>query len=79
MKRLLTLSSRYCTQSAIDYVGYAAGQTDEFQGTGVWKGIKVKRDKLEDNISMDTEKTTVSSGKATDGKPVEGKNPTPSK
>jgi hypothetical protein len=36
-------------QSAIDYVGYAAGKTDEFQGTGVWKDIKLKREKSEDN------------------------------
>jgi hypothetical protein len=54
-------------------VGYATGQTDEFQGTGVWKGIKQSREKLEDNISMDTEK------KATDGKPAKEKNPAPSK
>lgn len=28
---------------AIDYVGYAAGQTDKFQGTGVFSGIKMER------------------------------------
>eukprot|EP00536_Pseudo-nitzschia_multiseries_P007864 jgi/Psemu1/18952/gm1.18952_g len=32
------------TMSAIDYVGYAAGQTDEWKGTGVWSGLSVKRD-----------------------------------
>ncbi|OEU17482.1 hypothetical protein FRACYDRAFT_237902 [Fragilariopsis cylindrus CCMP1102] len=32
------------TMSAIDYVGYATGQTDKWQGTGVWKGLKVSRD-----------------------------------
>ena len=31
-------------QSAIDYVGYAAGQTDEWKGTGVWSGLTVSRD-----------------------------------
>ena len=29
---------------AIDYVGYAAGQTDKFQGTGVFSGIKMERE-----------------------------------
>jgi hypothetical protein len=25
-------------------VGYAAGQTDKFQGTGVWSGVKMERE-----------------------------------
>jgi hypothetical protein len=25
-------------------VGYAAGQTDTFQGTGVWNGVKLQRE-----------------------------------
>jgi hypothetical protein len=28
----------------IDYVGYALGQTDTFQGTGVFSGIKMQRE-----------------------------------
>jgi hypothetical protein len=28
----------------IDYVGYAMGQTDTFQGTGVFSGIKMQRE-----------------------------------
>ena len=27
----------------IDYIGYATGQTDKFQGTGVFSGIKMER------------------------------------
>jgi hypothetical protein len=37
-------------------VGYAAGQTDEFKGTGVWNGVKFQREKLEDKVSMDTDR-----------------------
>ena len=31
----------------IDYVGYALGQTDTFQGTGVYSGIKLVRETAE--------------------------------
>ena len=46
-------------KSAIDLVGYSAGQTDSFQGTGVWKGIELKREpeKLEDTVQMDKTST----------------------
>jgi hypothetical protein len=30
-------------QKGIDYIGYATGQTDKFQGTGVFSGIKMER------------------------------------
>jgi hypothetical protein len=30
--------------TGIDYVGYALGQTDKFQGTGVYSGIKLIRE-----------------------------------
>ena len=35
-------------KSAIDYVGYASGQADEWKGTGVWSGLSVKRDDDDD-------------------------------
>jgi hypothetical protein len=38
-------------------VGYATGQTDKFQGTGVFSDIKFEREKLEDNVKMDTNKS----------------------
>lgn len=53
-------------QSTIDLVGYAAGQTDEFRGTGVWSGVKMKREKPEDiSIQMDdgNKKSTVDPAK----------------
>ena len=31
------------TRAGIDYIGYATGQTDKFQGTGVFSGIKMER------------------------------------
>ena len=39
-----TMVVYWTIKSAIDYVGYATGQTDKWQGTGVWKGLKVSRD-----------------------------------
>lgn len=33
----------------MDYVGYATGQTDKFQGTGTWSMIKMEREKPEEN------------------------------
>ena len=32
------------TYTGIDYVGYAMGATDKFQGTGVFSGIKMERE-----------------------------------
>ena len=43
--RTLTKPLSPAIQSAIDLVGYAAGQTDEFRGTGVWSFVEMKRDK----------------------------------
>ena len=31
-------------KSAIDYAGYSLGQSQTFQGTGVWSGIKLSRE-----------------------------------
>ena len=48
--------------SAIDYVGYATGQTDQFQGTGVFSGIKMEREPenaAEDNKAPKTTATAV--------------------
>jgi hypothetical protein len=41
-------------------VGYAAGQSDEFQGTGVWKGVKFQRETtaLEDTVTTTTPAAT---------------------
>ena len=39
-----TMVVYWTIKSAIDYVGYATGQTDKWQGTGVWTGLKVSRD-----------------------------------
>jgi hypothetical protein len=43
-------------------VGYAAGQSDSFKGTGVYSGIEFKREpeKLEDTVQMDKTSTTLS-------------------
>jgi hypothetical protein len=40
-------------------VGYAAGQSDSFQGTGVWKGVEFKREpaKLEETVQKDKTST----------------------
>jgi len=46
--RTLTKPLSPAIQSAIDLVGYAAGQTDEFRGTGVWSGVKMKRETPEE-------------------------------
>ena len=40
-----TMVVYWTIKSAIDYVGYAAGQTDEWKGTGVWSGLSASRDK----------------------------------
>ena len=50
--------SHYCAQSAIDYVGYASGQTDEWKGTGVWSGLSVKRDEGQDEGSTKNDNPT---------------------
>jgi hypothetical protein len=34
---------RISVSPGIDYIGYATGQTDKFQGTGVFSGIKMER------------------------------------
>lgn len=39
-----TMVIYWTIKSAIDYVGFASGQTDKWQGTGVWSGLKVNRD-----------------------------------
>lgn len=41
---LQSCSQTFRLQSAMDYVGYATGQTDKFQGTGVFNGIKMERE-----------------------------------
>ena len=46
-----TMVVYWTIKSAIDYVGYAAGQTDKWQGTGVWKGLKASRDDEEEGDS----------------------------
>lgn len=40
-------------------MGYSAGQSDSFQGTGVWKGIEFKREpeKLQDAAPADKTST----------------------
>ena len=40
-------------------MGYSAGKTDTFQGTGVWKGVELKREpeKLEDALQKDKSST----------------------
>lgn len=43
-------------KSAIDYVGYASGQADEWKGTGVWSGLSVKRDDDNDDDKGSTKK-----------------------
>ncbi len=40
-------------QSTIDLVGYAAGATDEFRGTGVWSGVQFKRETPADEVLID--------------------------
>ena len=40
----------------MDYVGYATGQTDKFQGTGTWSMIKMEREKPEDNQADNSKK-----------------------
>ena len=54
-------------------MGYAAGATDEFQGTGVFSSIKFKRelpapDKSEDKIQMDNVKSPGEAGTAQEAK-----------
>ena len=39
--------------SGIDLAKYAVGATDSFQGTGVWSGIKFKRDGASNNDDSD--------------------------
>ena len=43
-------------KSAMDYVGYATGQTDKFQGTGTWSMIKMEREKPEENQADNSKK-----------------------
>lgn len=47
MQQLFSLHPYCCYRilhfAGIDYVGYALGQTDKFQGTGVFSGIKMER------------------------------------
>jgi hypothetical protein len=45
-QHLLFLCFLY-TQSTIDYVGYATGQSDEWRGAGVWSGLSLKRESEE--------------------------------
>lgn len=42
-------------KSSIDLIGYGLGQTDKFQGTGVWKGVQFEREK-KDEESTDAKK-----------------------
>jgi len=58
--------------SAIDYVGYAAGQTDKFQGTGVFSGIKIEREPKTPDGTAVKETTTPA---ATSAKDVKEKEP----
>jgi hypothetical protein len=46
--------------------GYAAGQSDKFKGTGVWKFVEFEREpesKLEDKVKMDNSKSLDSGSK----------------
>jgi hypothetical protein len=54
-------------------VGYAAGQSDSFQGTGVWKGIEMKREpeKVEDTVPMDKTSTLSRKDTTTSAKTAE--------
>jgi hypothetical protein len=54
-----TMVIYWTIKSAIDMVGYAAGQSDSFQGTGVWKGVEFKREpaKLEETVQKDKTST----------------------
>jgi hypothetical protein len=54
-------------------VGYAAGQTDEFQGTGVWKGVKMTREKADDNESSQKASLDDTKQKAEDKVPASTK------
>jgi hypothetical protein len=51
-----------CFSVGIDYVGYALGQTDTFQGTGVFSGIKMQR---ESSSSSTTTEAAASSSEGT--------------
>ncbi len=69
------------TQSTIDLVGYAAGATDEFRGTGVWSGIRFKRETpAEENnqLPVDSSKNDNTNSVATKAQNVD-ENKQPSK
>jgi hypothetical protein len=50
-----------CFPVGIDYVGYALGQTDTFQGTGVFSGIKMQRESSSSPPSSSTTTETAAS------------------
>ena len=56
-----TMVIYWSIKTAFDTLMYAAGQTDEVKGTGVWNAFELKRDKEEKEESPD-------SGKKDEGK-----------
>eukprot|EP00980_Cylindrotheca_fusiformis_P017558 scaffold5508_cov104-Cylindrotheca_fusiformis.AAC.2 len=56
------------TMSAIDYAGYATGQTDKFQGTGVFSGIKMEREPKEGDDKAPTPEKEEDKKELTPGK-----------
>jgi hypothetical protein len=58
-------------------VGYATGKTDEFRGTGVWNGVQLKREGLEDDIKMDNNGKTLVSRDTTSKPEAEKKETVP--
>jgi hypothetical protein len=46
-----TMVVYWTIKSSIDLIGYGLGQTDKFQGTGVWKGVQFEREKKDEESS----------------------------
>lgn len=67
------LSSLYINKfTGIDYVGYALGQTDTFQGTGVFSGIKIQREEPNESASPAQPKEGMDAKKLDASAKVEG-------
>ena len=56
-KKEINMVIYWSIKSAIDYAGYAVGATDKFQGTGVFSGIKIAREKSSNEDSDATSST----------------------
>ena len=46
-----TMVIYWSIKTAVDTIRYAAGQTDEVKGTGVWSAFELKRDKDDDDAN----------------------------